>query len=181
MNKFYKNICSKTLLDRLTASDIAYSVLVYESAFDVWEEEINKNDTCDTCEEKRAFKSTATLKHHVKCGSRIALFHDGWTKEGKDYFHTLCRKYDKLMKLEKVWDNLRQHWETYTHKYHATRYNCENNGVHGSFEVDTGDDNDEEDCVISLPGEFDEQGFEEDLESDDECGTQRKRQRLVGV
>ena len=80
------------------------------------------------------------------------------------------------MKLEKVWYNLHQHWETYTHKYHATMYECENNGVHGSFEDETGDNNDEEDCIISLPGKFDEQRFEDDLESDDEGGTQRKRQ-----
>ena len=109
-------------MDRLTASDIAYSVLVYESAFDVWEEEINKNDTCKTHKEKRAFKSTATLKHHVKQGSRVALFQDGWKKDGKEYFHGLCSKYDELIKSEKVWENVRQHWETYTHKYHATRY-----------------------------------------------------------
>ena len=88
------------------------------------------------------------------------------------------------MKAEKVWDNVRQHWETYTHKYHATRYECENNGVHGSFDDHTGDNDDEEDCIISfLPGEFDEQGFEDDLEDDeDDCsGNQRKRQRIVGV
>jgi hypothetical protein len=41
MTKFYKQNRSKTLLDHLTASDIAYSFLVYESAYDVWEEEIN--------------------------------------------------------------------------------------------------------------------------------------------
>ena len=183
LNKFYKNNHSKTLLDRLTASDIAYCALIYESAYDVWEEEITKQDTCETREEKRAFKSTATLKHYVKRGSRIALFQDGWTKEGKEYFRGLCCKYDELIKAEKVWDNVRQHWETYTHKYHATRYECENNGVHGSFDDHTGDDDDEEDCIISLPGEFDEQGFEDDLEDDeDDCsGNQRKRQRIVGV
>ena len=51
MTKFYNNNRSKTLLDRLTASDIAHSVLVYESAYDVWEEDINKNDTCETRKE----------------------------------------------------------------------------------------------------------------------------------
>ena len=60
-------------------------------------------------------------------------------------------------------------------------YECENNGVHGSFEDETGDNGDEEDCIISLPDKFDEQGFEDDLEDDDEGGTQRKRQRVVGV
>ena len=85
------------------------------------------------------------------------------------------------MKLEKLWDTMHQHWETYTHKYHVTRYECKNDGVHRSFEDETGDDDDEEDCIISLPGEFDKQGFEDDLESDDESGKQRKQQQLVGV
>ena len=35
MTKYYKNHNGKTLLDRLKPSDIAYSVLVYESAQDM--------------------------------------------------------------------------------------------------------------------------------------------------
>ncbi len=78
------------------------------------------------------------------------------------------------MKSERVWDMLRQHWETYTQKYHVTRYECENDGVHGSFEGELGDADDEEDCIIYLPGKTDKPGFEDDLESDDESGKQRK-------
>ncbi len=70
----------------MTALDIDYSVLVYESAFDVWEEEINKNDTCETCKEKRAFKSMFTLKHNVKQGSRIAPFKMVGQRRGKSIF-----------------------------------------------------------------------------------------------
>ena len=46
MTKFYKNYNGNTLLDRLTPSDIAYSVLVYESAYDMWKEEILKCEMC---------------------------------------------------------------------------------------------------------------------------------------
>ncbi len=35
MTKYYKNYNGNTLLDRLTPSNIAYSVLVYESAHDM--------------------------------------------------------------------------------------------------------------------------------------------------
>ena len=76
---------------------------------------------------------------------------------------------------------MHQHWETYTYTYHVTRYEYENDGVHGSFEDETGDNDDEEDCIISLAGKIDEQSFEDDLESDDESGNQRRQQQLVGV
>ena len=63
-------------MDRLTPSDIAYSVLVYVSAHDMWKEEILKCETCQTIEEKKAFQHKASLKYHVKQGTNIALFQD---------------------------------------------------------------------------------------------------------
>ncbi len=45
MGKYYKQNCGKSLLDKLTVSDIAYSLLVYESSHDVWKEEILKAKT----------------------------------------------------------------------------------------------------------------------------------------
>ncbi len=77
MTKYYKNYNGNTLLDRLTLSDIPYSILVYESAHDIWEEEILKCETCQTIQEKQAFQYTALLKYHVKQGTKIALFQDG--------------------------------------------------------------------------------------------------------
>ncbi len=77
MTKYYKKHIGNTLLDRFTPSDIAYSVLVYESAYDMWKEEILKCETCQTIEEKQAFQHTALLKYHVKRGTKIALFQDG--------------------------------------------------------------------------------------------------------
>ncbi len=77
MTKYYKNHTWNTLLDRLTPSNIAYSVLVYENAYDMWKEEILKWETCQTIQEKQAFKHMALLKYHVKQGTKIALFQDG--------------------------------------------------------------------------------------------------------
>jgi len=59
----------KPLLDKLTVSDIAYSLLVYKSAHDVWHEEIMKAKTCATAEEKQMFEHTAVNKYHVKRGT----------------------------------------------------------------------------------------------------------------
>jgi hypothetical protein len=51
MAKYYKINSGKTLLDRLSPSDIAYSVLIYESAYDTWAEEIIKSEQCVTNQE----------------------------------------------------------------------------------------------------------------------------------
>jgi predicted alpha/beta-fold hydrolase len=40
MGKYYKQNQGKSLLDKLTVSDIAYSFLVYKSAHNYWREEI---------------------------------------------------------------------------------------------------------------------------------------------
>ncbi len=62
MTKYYKNYNGNTLLDRLTPSDIAFSILVCESAHDIWKEEILKSETCLTIQEKKEFQHTASLK-----------------------------------------------------------------------------------------------------------------------
>jgi len=46
MSQFYKNNKGKTLLNKISVSDIAYSILVYESLYDVWVEDIKKVDVC---------------------------------------------------------------------------------------------------------------------------------------
>ena len=89
MAKYYKINYGKTLLDRLSLSDIAYSVLIYESAYDTWAKEITKIKRCVTIQEKKAFQHTAVLKYHVKRGTRIALLEDGWTNEGRAYYKSL--------------------------------------------------------------------------------------------
>ena len=61
MTKYYKNYNGNTLLDRLTTSDIAYSVLVYESAHDMRKKVILKSETCHTIQEKKEFQRTESL------------------------------------------------------------------------------------------------------------------------
>ena len=108
----------KTLLDRLSPSDIAYSILIYESAYDIWAEEIIKSKSCVTIQEKKAFQTKAVPKFHVKQGTCIALFQDGWTNEGRAYYRSLCKVFDTLKSLDKIWSLLQHHWKTYTQKYH---------------------------------------------------------------
>jgi hypothetical protein len=55
------------LLDKVSVLDIAYSILVYESASDVWMEDIKKLEMCaPPKEEEKAFKHDAKNKYHVQ-------------------------------------------------------------------------------------------------------------------
>ena len=154
MTKYYKNYNGNTLLDQLTASNIAYSVLVYESAHDIWKEEIPKSETCHTIQEKKEFKHTASLKYHVKQGTKIVLFQDGWTQEGRVYFSSLCQVFDALKKSNKIWSLLQHHWKTYTKKYHMVGMeefiDKKNFGKVNCGDEEEGNDND---CMVLLPGE----------------------------
>ena len=67
MAEFKKLNKGKTLLDRVTVSDIAYSMLVYESSYDVWMEEMVKEEMCATREEKKAFKIVLGGWSRKKC------------------------------------------------------------------------------------------------------------------
>ena len=160
MAKYYKINCGKTLLDRLSPSDIAYSVLIYESAYDTWAEEIIKSKQCVTIQEKKAFQHTAVLKYHVKRGTRIALFQDGWTNEGRAYYKSLCKVFDTLKTSDKIWSLLQHHWKSYTPKYHIVgveeRHTREDNSHNDNCGDDLSDNDDN--CIVSLPGENNSNG-----------------------
>ena len=44
---------TKTFLDKVTASDIAYTILVYENSNEVWKEELKIRATSTTDDERR--------------------------------------------------------------------------------------------------------------------------------
>ena len=120
VTKYYKQNRGKSLLDKLSISDIAYSIFVYESAHDVWKEEVMKASTCATAEEKKSFEHTAVNKYHVKRGTRLPVYQDGWTNEGNEYFKELCREVEAIKGNERLWTTLKMHWTTYSKQYHST-------------------------------------------------------------
>ena len=44
---------TKTFLDKVTASDIAYAILVYENSYKVWKEELKIRASSTTDDERR--------------------------------------------------------------------------------------------------------------------------------
>ena len=164
MGKYYKQNRGKTLLDKLTVSDIAYSILVYENAYDVWSEEIIKTKTCSTEDERKEFRSTAMNKYHVKRGTRLPVYQDGWTNDGQNYFKDLCTEIQAMKKNEDLWATLKVHWSTYGKKYHKYSYVDTENGQEEVMSNKKQDVDNDDDCIVSLPGELGDNDIELDLE-----------------
>ncbi len=85
------------------------------SAHDVWKEEIAKARTCDTKEKKKEFQHVAVSKYHVKRGTRIDLYCNGWTSDGQVYFGTICKEISDMVKNSELWSTLKLHWSLQLH------------------------------------------------------------------
>ena len=184
MGTFFKNNKGKTLLDRVTESDIAYGLLVYENSYDVWKEEIVKLNTCATKEEKKSFKHVAQNKYHVQRGTRLPLYADGWTPEGHNHFGTLCGEVRAMMKSNELWSTLQAHWKTYIAKHHKYSYIRDVTDVNEqNNEVASDDDDDDGYCIVYLAGDDDDSldvGIDDDW-VDLEAQGRAKRMRVEPV
>ncbi len=70
---------SKTFLDKVIASDIAYTILVYENTKDVWEEALQIKASSRTEEERSNATHHKKPRYHVGRGKHLKRFGDGWT------------------------------------------------------------------------------------------------------
>jgi hypothetical protein len=73
---------SKTFLDKLTASDIACTILVYENTKEVWEEDLQIKTSYKNDEERRNAMHHKKPKYHVGRGKHLKRFGNGWTDNG---------------------------------------------------------------------------------------------------
>ncbi len=101
---------SKTFLDKVTASEIAYTILVYENTKEVWEEDLKIKASSRTDEEGRNAIHNKKPKYHVGRGKRLKRFGNGWTDNGREYYQELLRIFQEL-KSSDVWNTLQDHWK----------------------------------------------------------------------
>jgi hypothetical protein len=76
--QWHKLNSSKTFLDKVTASDIAYKILVYKNTKEVWDKDLQIKAS------SRTDKERCNAIHHksqVSCrkGKHLKRFGDGWT------------------------------------------------------------------------------------------------------
>ena len=75
LKKFCVQYPGKTLLDKMTASDIAFAILCYENGVDVWLERFKMKRMNNL--DREAFEKTASLKYHHRPGTKLKAYEDG--------------------------------------------------------------------------------------------------------
>lgn len=129
---------------------------------DVLKEELDKAKTCTAAEEKRLYQGLAKKKYHVKQEARLPLYQDGWRNEGKEYYKDLCMELRKMMNDKELWNTIKVHWEVCTKKYKKFTnelYKEDNVGIISTSNKEN-EVNDDNDCIVSLPEEFDNMGMD---------------------
>ena len=160
LDSYFKSNRDKTLLDRVTPSDIAYAVLLFENGADVWDEYLKIKQTCFTPLEKKNYKRTAQQLYHSQRGTRITLYGEGWTDQGKGYHGEIERGIVKMKKTEKLWNNLYAHWKSYAKEHSKNTYERDMGSGIGAAKDGVGDEdiNDDDEFELLLPGD---QGYDE--------------------
>ena len=128
---------------------------IYENSKDVWaeNEDIKKRFGTDE-ERKRAVRTAVPSKYHIMKGTKLPLYSDGWTNEGRLYFNTLDQTNLILKNDGTYWDNMKEHLRKYTRKNH--HYSYEQKGCAGVDGEGVNDDEDlgKDDFVVVLPDEM---------------------------
>ncbi len=96
---------SKTFFVKVTASDIACTILVYENTKEVWEEDFQIKASSRTDEERCNGMHHKKPKYHDRRGKCLKKFGNGWTDNEREYYQELLR-ICKELKLSDVWNTL---------------------------------------------------------------------------
>ena len=90
LGSWIKDNPGKNLLDKLTSYRImSYAVLIYENAKEVWVENEDTKKMHATDDQRKNTNKLVVPKYHVKKGTKLPLYTDGWMDEGRLYFKTL--------------------------------------------------------------------------------------------
>ena len=180
LSQWCKSHRSKTILEKITASDIAYTILVYESSCEVWEEELTIKENAFNDEVRRTMIREKKPKYHGGRGKRVRRFGDGWTESGREYYRHLLGVFQSL-KFNKKWKTLEDHWKSYQMK-HYKKGDTERNEMEGGEDEGCDNQSDEEDWQIEIAeddegGELNDEMSDNDEDEDEE--PPRNRQRIT--
>ena len=166
---------TKTFLDKVTASDIAYTILVYENSSEVWKEELKIRATSTTDDEKRKATREKKPRYHEGRGKRLKRYGDGWTDHGREYYQELLGNF-KILKNSNVWNTLQNYWKLYQKKQYNKGNDNRDDDIGGPDEEC--DESDEEDWRMEVEDNVECDGID-DLLSDNEDEPPRNRQRIT--
>ena len=139
----------KTIIDKLTPSDVAYAILMYENTVDVWDKKLRLKEPrlfeSESCEEDFHEKDV-TQKYHTDEGVRLKTFACGWTKEGVEYYNRLESYVKSLWENKDFRVKFSEEWNEYAKSNGKKLYNKRKRYVDDG--VDESDDNNEEDIYM---------------------------------
>ena len=166
---------TKTLLDKVTASDIAYTILVYENSNEVWKEELQIRATSTTNDDRRKATREKKPRYHEGRGKRLKRYGDGWTDHGREYYQQLLGNFKNLKNCD-VWNTLQDYWKLYEKKQY-NKGNDNQDDDNGGHDEEC-DKSDEEDWRMEVEDNVECDGID-DILSDNEGEPQRNRQRMT--
>ncbi len=109
----------KIVLDKIFASNIAYTILVYENSKEVWEEKLLIKACEKTDKEKKNAERRHNPRYHEEKGKCLKRYGNGWTEEGRKYYQELLKTFQDL-KSSVFWDeSLQGYWNKYQIKHYG--------------------------------------------------------------
>ncbi len=160
----------------VTASDIAYTILVYENSNEVWKEELKIRATSRTDDERRTATRENKPRYHEGRGKRLKRYADGWTDHGREYYQQLLGIFKKL-KSSDVWHTLQDYWKLYQKKQYNKGNDNQDDDIGGADEEC--DESDEEDWIMEVEDNIECDGSDDIILSDNEDEPPRNRQRMT--
>ena len=168
---------TKTILDKITASDIAYTILVYENSKEVWDEEVEIRENTTNDDERRKAIRHKKPKYHEGRGKRLKRFGDGWLDTGREYYRELLGIF-KGVKSSSKWNALEEHWKYYQMKHYKRGDSGQDGNDHEQNEGRGDDESEEGDWRIEIGDEGEAAGIEDEFSDGDDCEPPRNRQRM---
>jgi hypothetical protein len=157
----------------VTASDIAYTILVYENTKEVWEEDLQIKASSRNEEERRNALLHKISKHHIERGKHLKRFGNDWTDNEQEYYKELLRIF-KDLKSSDAWNTLQDYWNSYQKKHYARDDNQVDELREPEEECEASD---KDDWQIEMP-DGDEIDDIEVASVDNDSPHHRNRQRL---
>ncbi len=96
VSRWSKSDWTKTIPDKITASDNVNTILVYKNSKEVWEEELQIRGSTMPDDERRKAICHKKTKYHEGGGKRLRRFGDGWTDGGREYYRELLGIFQSL-------------------------------------------------------------------------------------
>ena len=168
---------TKKILDKITASDITYTILVYKNSKEVWDEEIEIRENTTNDDERRKAIRHKKPKYHEGRGKPLKQFGDGWLDSGREYYRELLRIF-RGIKSNSKWNALEEHWKYYQMK-HYKRGDLGQNGNDPEQDKERSDvESEEGNWRIEIGDEGESAGIKDELSDGDDCEPLRNRQRM---